>query len=151
MAVKPQNTLPVLKDKKIVFWWDLSAGLAVAGGTGLKFLDSDNAYQVISVKVQPTVTLTSTATTITVGTVATPNKFVTSVDVAATAGNRVVGVTQTLTLTSTVLLPADTPLVLTSTGTANTGEALVTVTLRPVEKARGNATKRPGADADATV
>lgn len=45
MPIKPQNTVPVMKNKIITRWWDLSAGLAIAGGTGVfPFLDPDYAY-----------------------------------------------------------------------------------------------------------
>lgn len=151
MAVKPQNCVPVLKDKVINKWWDLSVGLAVAGGGAVLFCDPDYAYEVISVKLEPTVTLSGTSTSLVVGTIADTDHFVESVNVVATAGNRVVGVSQTLTLTSTVLLPAGTPLVAVSTGTADTGEALVSIRLRPVELPRGNASKRPSADAQAAA
>lgn len=150
--IKPQNVVPVLKDKKIRTFWDLSAGLAVAGGGGVAFCDPDNTYEVISVKVIPTVTLSGTTTNLKVGTNADDDHFVTSVDVVATAGNRVVGVANSLTLvTGQRLLTAGQVLELVSTGTADTGEAIVVTTLRPVEKSRGNASKRPGASAQASA
>ena len=143
MAVKPQNCVPVIKDKVVNKFLDLSAGAAIAGGTGLVFIDPDNDYEIVEAKFTTTVTLTSTSTTVILGTVADDNHFVESVNLAATAGNRVVGVTQSLTLTGTKKLLAGKHLVLLSTGTGNTGEGLFTIVLRPLEKARGNATKRP--------
>lgn len=92
--------------------------------------------------------MSGTTTNLIVGIVSDTNRFVETVDVVATAGNRVVGVTQTLTLTSTQLLAANAQLVAVSAGTADTGEAIISVRLRPVELSRGNASKRPSADAD---
>jgi hypothetical protein len=150
--IKPQNVVTTLKDKKLTLWWDLSAGLAIAGGTGvIRWSDPNAVWQVIDVTVTPTVTLSGTTTNLVVGTIDTTNRFVSSTNVVATAGNRVVGVVQRLTLNSTVLLTAGKPIVCVSTGTADTGEAIITVTVRPVEISRGGVSKRPGGSAQSTT
>jgi len=145
MAVKPQNCVPSIKDKKITVFLDLSVGLAIAGGGAVIFVDPDNDYEVVGVDFQTTVTLTAAANVINVGTVADADHFVDDQDVALVAADRVVGVNQVVTLTATPKLSAGTLLTAVTTATANTGEGILTITLRPQEKVNGNATKRPQA------
>jgi hypothetical protein len=145
-VIKPSNCVPQIRDKKIVKFWDLSVALAVAGGGGLLFQDYDSDYEVVSVKFETTVTLQSGATALKIGTTGDDDKFVTSTDLAATAGNRVVGVEQALTLVGsapTIKLTAGEILTAVAAGATNTGEGLLVITLRPLDKPIGNGTKRP--------
>jgi hypothetical protein len=145
-VIKPSNCVPQIRDKKIVKWWDLSVAMAIAAGNGILFQDYDSDYEVVSVKFQTLVTLQSGATALKIGTTGDDDKFVLSTDLAAVAGNRVVGVQQTLTLVGsapTLKLTAGEVLTAIAAGATNTGEGLLVITLRPLDKSIGNGTKRP--------
>lgn len=129
-AVK--NTVPVLKDKFLTLWWDLSAGLAVAGGTGVaKFYDPNYDYEVVEINLVPTVTVTNTSTSIKIGTLADDDHFFVNANVAGSG--YAVGTKIPLTLTGTKKLAKGSILTAISTGTANTGEALIEIRLRPYD------------------
>jgi hypothetical protein len=156
MAVKPQNVVPVLKDKLINLFVDYSAGLTNTGKPF--FVDPDNDYDVIDVKVYHSIAyIASQAVTLSVGAGAKPDgtgasatAFVNaqSLGTAAIAAGQTSDVTQT----STKVLEAGVGLTVTCASSGSqTGEGVISIRLRPKEKVNGNATKRPGASAQSST
>jgi hypothetical protein len=155
MSVKPQNCVPSIKDKLITLFNDYSAGLTNTGKPF--FVDPDNAYEVISVSVVHSVNyIASQAVTLSVGHGAGPNGETNSATAfvnAQSLGTAAIaaGEESTVTQTATKVLPAGVPLTVTCASSGSqTGEGVICIRLRPQEKARGNASKRPGAAAQAS-
>jgi len=153
--IKPQNVVPVLKDKVITLWSDWSSGLTNSGKP--IFFHPDTNYQVVAVNVLHSVAyIANQAVTISVGTSDGPGgsgsatKFVNAVSLGTAAIAS--GATTSLPLSNTVVLPAGTGLVVTNASSGSqTGEGVIQVILRPQEKVHGNASKRPGAAAQASA
>lgn len=147
--VKPQNVVMSLKDKLVNLFVDFSAGLVNTGKPF--FVDHEDDYEVVDVSAEVSVAyIASQPVTLSVGTVATPTAFVN----AQSLGSAAVGVGNKIdvTQTSTKKLPKGTPLVVTCAAAASqTGEGLVQVRLRPMERANANPTKRPGGSAQDPV
>ena len=156
MAVKPQNVVPALKDKLIELFVDWSAGLTNTGKPF--FVDPLHDYDIISVEAYHSIAyIANQAVTISVGrgvkpdgTVASATAFVNaqSLGTAAIAA----GQTSELTQQDEKILEAGVGLTVTCAAAASqTGEGVIVVRLRPKEKVNGNASKRPGASAQAST
>jgi len=159
MPVKPQNTIPVLKDKLV---GPITHDFSVALSADTIFLDTENAYELISMKILVTTAhIASQAVTYDVGltdyvdsdgdTVSADTDVLVDANgtVAGTSGTAAVaaGALITIPLTNT-LVPAGAGVTLVSAGNASqTGVGEIVLRLRPREKAYGNASKRPGASA----
>lgn len=156
MPVKPQNCVPVIKDKVLSTpTIDFSGSTATVALDGS--LDPDYIWEVIEVSVMMDATyIASQDTTLDVGVSVGPSgaadvdRFVDAV--ALGTAEIAVGVQTVLTQTSTKTLPAGHKVTVTHTQSASqTGTGIVTIRLRPQELARGNASKRPGASAQSST
>lgn len=153
MAIKPQNTIPVLKDKVVNYHLDLSA----ATSDKPIFCDLDADYTLVNVDFVVTTTyIALAAASVSLGqaaytdaagdvVAADTTRYMNAVSLGTSqrAAGTVVSVTP-----DDVDVPAGATLTLTQpAATSQTGEIIVVLKLRPKEKAHGNASKRPGASA----
>ena len=157
--VKGSNCVPAVKDKLVEVFWDLSSGITNTGKP--IFVDPLDDYEVVSVDLVVSVTyVASQAVTLSAGVTAGPSnnasstKFLSSKTMGTTqvaAGVAINLLALSTTSTDNRLLPKGAGLVLTSAGNGSqTGEGVLVVRLRPLDRARGNISKRPGASAQAT-
>lgn len=153
MAIKPQNTIPVLKDKVINVFLDLSSGYDVRP----VFLDTENSYTVISASVVVySLYNAANPAEISVGHSAYTDRdgllqggYVQHYVNNASLGNSelTAGTPVDLPINNTHLPAGASLLVEQIPVVSQVGEVMLCVKLRPVEKANGNASKRPGASA----
>lgn len=171
MAGKARNVVPALKDRRVSKFITLNAMPAVSGGSALMYVDP--VYDLEVVRIQALVTgattaaaspftLGYTAYTDSTGTIqpAAPAAFLpASLCLDGTGQSFSTGILPVGTIiqfvppsnassTLTPILPAGSALILVGTSTANTGQIFVTVSLRPKDKQRGDASKRPGGSSD---
>jgi hypothetical protein len=170
--LKAHNAVPAIKDKKIQKFVDLSAMPAIAGGSALLFCDPAYDYEVVGISALVTVVTTAVASPFALGASAYQNiagtivavdlsRFLTtalcldSAGASFSTGILALGSRHNFIApgapggTGNPILYAGAALTLTGTNTANTGELLVTVTVRPKDKDRGDHSKRPGGASDA--
>lgn len=153
MAIKPQNTIPVLKDKIVNYHLDLSSATTAKP----VFCDLDADYELVNVDLVVTTTyIALAAASVSIGhgayvdsSGATVNADNTQYVNAVSLGTSQIAAGTPVPLTPDLTyVPAGAPLTITQpAATSQTGEVLVVLKLRPKEKAHGNASKRPGASA----
>jgi len=152
----PKNAVPVIKDKLINLFWEMGSGIDVE--VGAIFVDHEDDYDVIesSLAILTDHVASQAVADVNVGIAAGPNdiadagRFVTN----GTTGTALVAAGGKITFAPTTvkILPAGTPLAVTSAGTGGqSGTAIFQVRLRPKQRARGNASKRPGGAADSST
>lgn len=171
MAIKARNAVPALKDRFLSKFIDLSAMPALAGGSALLFMSTEYDMEVVSLSAVVTVVTTAVASPFHIGyaaftdrygipVIADPSHFLTdalcrdangqsfSTQVLTVGSQHLLPAPGTIGGTGTPILPRGAPLTVIGTNTANTGEILLSVILRPKDKDRGDASKRPGGASD---
>jgi hypothetical protein len=154
MSVKPNNAVPVMKDRLVNVFHDFSSAINNTGKP--VFVDPLHDWEVVEVKVVVSVAhIASNAVTYDIGhtaylnaagaTVAADTDHFVAAQTTGTAAKAAGSVVQ-LTQTATKKLPKGAPLVITSAAAVSqTGEGILSIRLRPYTPSVGNSGKRPKA------
>lgn len=144
--VKPENALPVLKDKYV-----MSSVVTFANASGTLnpfFIDWDNVWQVIDISVLVTTAyVAAQAATLSAGYVGAPTQFANAVTLGTAAvavGGRIIVVQPPLSTATGVQLPKGSALIASWVQNASqTGAGIVVIRLRP-RWTKYQSAKKPG-------